>query len=72
MFCIVMLFSFQRIVMYGSAVCFLGLSSGIGSGMYYRGASRYTMLVFGFSCLYTLRQNIEDTTTVYNVFTYLL
>ena len=46
-------------VMYGSAVWFLGLSRGMGSHMYYRGALQYTMLIFGFSSLCTLRQNIK-------------
>ena len=46
-------------VMYGSAVWFLGLSRGVGSHMYYRGAPQYTMLIFRFSSLCTLRQNIK-------------
>ena len=46
-------------VMYGSAVWFLGLSRGIGSCMYFRGALQYTMLISGFSGLCTLRQNIR-------------
>ena len=47
------------IAMYGSAVLFLGLSRGIGSHKYYRGTLQYTMLIFGFSSLCTLRQNIK-------------
>ena len=61
------------VVMYGCAVLFLGLPRGIGPCKYYRGALQYTMLIFGFSSLCTLRQNIKkDVTIVYNVFTYLL
>ena len=60
-------------VMHGSAVWFLGLSKGIGSHEYYRGALQYTTLIFGSSSLCTLRQDVnKDVTVVYNVFTYLL
>ena len=45
--------------MNGSAVWFLGLSRDIGSHMYYKGALQYTMLIFGFPSLCTLRQNIR-------------
>ena len=59
--------------MYGSAVWFLGFSRGIGLHEYYREAPQYTMLIFGFSSLCTLRQDVyKDATDVYNVFTYLL
>ena len=62
--------------MYGSAVWFIGLSRGIGSHVYYRGAPRYTMLAFGFTSLCSLRWYIReresDVTIVYKVFTYLL
>ena len=47
------------LVMYGSAVLFLGLPMGIGSCRYYRGAPQYTTLIFWFSSLCTLRQNIK-------------
>ena len=46
-------------VMYGSAVQFLGLSRGIGSCMYYKGALQYITLTFVFPSLHTLRQNIR-------------
>ena len=49
----------NHIVMYGSAVLFLGLPRDIGSHKYYRGAPQYTMLIFRFSSLHTLRQNIK-------------
>ena len=49
----------EAVVMYGSAVLFLGLPRGIGSHKYCRGALQYTMLVFGFSSLCTLRWNIQ-------------
>ena len=47
-------------VMYSSAVWFLGLSRGIGSHIYYIGAPQYTMLIFGFPSLHTLRQYIRQ------------
>ena len=46
-------------VMYGNAVWFLRLSRGTGLHMHYRGAPQYTMPIFGFSSLCTIRQNIE-------------
>ena len=59
--------------MYGSAVWFLGLSRSIGLHEYYRGAPQYTVLIFGFSSLCTLKQDVyKDATIVYNVFAYLL
>ena len=60
-------------VMYGSALWFIGLSRGIGSHEYYRGALQYIMLIFRFSSLCSLRQNVyKDATIEYNIFTYLL
>ena len=46
-------------VMYGNAVLFSGLSRSIGSSKYYCGALQYTTLIFRFSSLHTLRQNIK-------------
>ena len=54
--------------MYGSAVLFLGLPRGIGSHKYYRGALQYTMLIFGFSSLCTLRQNIKKMQLLYTIY----
>ena len=56
-------------VMYGSAILFLGLSRGVGH--VYRGAPQYTMLIFGFSSLCTLRWYIGDRAMT-NVYNYLL
>ena len=59
--------------MYGSAEWFLGLYRGTQLHEYNRGALQYTMLIFRFSSLHTLRQDVyKDMTIVYNVFTYLL
>ena len=55
-------------VMYGSAVWFLGLSRCIGSHMYYRGAPQYTMLIFRFPSLCTLRQNKRKICDLYTLY----
>ena len=49
------------VVMYGNAVWFLRLSRGIGSCILYLilGAPQYTMLIFKFPSLCTLRQYIR-------------
>ena len=47
-------------VVYGSAVRFLGFSRGIGLHIYYIGTPQYTMLVFRFPSLHTLRQYIRQ------------
>ena len=45
-------------VMYSSAVGYLNLSRGRGSCTLY-GGTGYTMLIFGFSSLCSLRQNVK-------------
>ena len=53
--------------MYGSAVCSLVLGLSRGIELYIYGAPQYTMLVFRFPGLHTLRQykRYQDVTNVY-------
>ena len=54
--------------MYGSTVCFLGLSRDIASCKYYGGALQYTMLIFRFFSLCILRQDLYKMQLLYTVY----